>query len=83
VRVLVVEDERFLAEALQTGLRRQGMAVDIALDGEEALRRIAVHESWTATSPASTGTRWRRSSRASTRRSGRSCSRRPGACATR
>lgn len=44
MRVLVVEDERFLAEALQTGLRRQGMAVDIALDGDEALRRIAVHE---------------------------------------
>jgi two-component system response regulator VanR len=42
VRVLIAEDERFLAEALQTGLRREGMAVDVALDGDEALRRVAV-----------------------------------------
>jgi two-component system response regulator VanR len=44
VRVLIAEDERFLAEALQTGLQREGMAVDVALDGDEALRRIAVTE---------------------------------------
>jgi two-component system response regulator VanR len=44
VRVLIAEDERFLAEALQTGLRREGMAVDLALDGDEALRRVAVTE---------------------------------------
>jgi two-component system response regulator VanR len=44
VRVLIAEDERFLAEALGTGLRREGMAVDLALDGDEALRRIAVAE---------------------------------------
>jgi DNA-binding response OmpR family regulator len=33
VRVLVVEDERNLADAIVRGLRRQGMAVDVAYDG--------------------------------------------------
>jgi DNA-binding response OmpR family regulator len=33
VRVLVVEDERNLADAIARGLRRQGMAVDVAYDG--------------------------------------------------
>jgi DNA-binding response OmpR family regulator len=33
VRVLVVEDERTLADAIARGLRRQGMAVDVAYDG--------------------------------------------------
>src|SRR3954464_4562061 len=33
VRVLVVEDEEALAEAVARGLRREGMAVDVALDG--------------------------------------------------
>jgi DNA-binding response OmpR family regulator len=33
MRVLVVEDERHLAEAIARGLRRHGMAVDIAYDG--------------------------------------------------
>ncbi|MDO9352549.1 MAG: response regulator transcription factor [Solirubrobacteraceae bacterium] len=42
MRVLIVEDERFLAEALQTGLRREAIAADIALDGHEALRRIRI-----------------------------------------
>lgn len=44
MRVLIVEDERFLAEALQTGLRREAIAADVALDGDEALRRIQVTE---------------------------------------
>jgi DNA-binding response OmpR family regulator len=34
VRVLVVEDEEALAEAIARGLRREGMAVDVALDGD-------------------------------------------------
>jgi DNA-binding response OmpR family regulator len=34
VRVLVVEDERNLADAIVRGLRRQGMAVDVAYDGK-------------------------------------------------
>jgi len=33
VRVLVVEDERNLADAIARGLRRQGVAVDVAYDG--------------------------------------------------
>jgi DNA-binding response OmpR family regulator len=33
VRVLVVEDERNLADAIVRGLRRKGMAVDVAYDG--------------------------------------------------
>ncbi len=34
MRVLVVEDERHLADAIARGLRRQGMAVDVAYDGD-------------------------------------------------
>jgi DNA-binding response OmpR family regulator len=37
IRVLLVEDERPLAAALARWLRRQGMAVDVAHDGEAAL----------------------------------------------
>jgi len=33
MRVLVIEDERNLADAIGRGLRRQGMAVDVAYDG--------------------------------------------------
>jgi two-component system response regulator VanR len=43
VRVLVVEDEEILAEALQAGLRREAMAVDVALDGEAALELLGVN----------------------------------------
>lgn len=39
VRVLVVEDEAKLANLLRRGLRREGMAVDVAGDGEAALTR--------------------------------------------
>jgi two-component system, OmpR family, response regulator VanR len=44
VRVLVVEDEEILAEALQIGLRRQAMAVDVALDAESALELLGVND---------------------------------------
>lgn len=37
MRVLIVEDHRELAGAIATGLRREGMAVDIVFDGEAAL----------------------------------------------
>jgi two-component system, OmpR family, response regulator VanR len=43
VRVLVVEDEAILAEALQAGLRRQAIAVDVALDAEGALELLDVN----------------------------------------
>ncbi|GAA1789378.1 response regulator transcription factor [Luedemannella flava] len=35
MRVLVVEDERSLADAIVRGLRREGLAVDVAYDGSE------------------------------------------------
>ncbi len=43
MRVLVVEDERDLANAIARGLRRDGLAVDIALDGAAAIEKAAVH----------------------------------------
>jgi DNA-binding response OmpR family regulator len=42
VRVLVAEDDEVLAEAVAVGLRRQGMAVDISLDGDDARTRLAI-----------------------------------------
>ena len=42
VRVLVVEDFEILARTLGTGLRREGLAVDVVLDGDTALERLAV-----------------------------------------
>jgi DNA-binding response OmpR family regulator len=39
VRVLVVEDHRALAEHVAEGLRDRGMAVDVALDGAEAIAK--------------------------------------------
>ncbi|NHC43751.1 response regulator transcription factor [Motilibacter aurantiacus] len=44
MRVLVVEDERVLADALALGLRRAGMAVDVAYDGAAGLERAGVNE---------------------------------------
>jgi DNA-binding response OmpR family regulator len=44
VRVLVVEDERLLADTIADGLRRQAMAVDVTYDGEAALERVAVND---------------------------------------
>ena len=41
MRVLVVEDHEPLARALLAGLRRRGMLVDLALDGADALTRLA------------------------------------------
>jgi DNA-binding response OmpR family regulator len=44
VRVLVVEDEVDLAQAVATGLRREGYAVDVAHDGSEALEKLGYTE---------------------------------------
>jgi DNA-binding response OmpR family regulator len=41
MRVLVVEDHEELAHAVASGLRREGMAVDVALDGADALALAA------------------------------------------
>ena len=37
--MLVAEDEQLLADAIAEGLRREGLAVDVAYDGEAALER--------------------------------------------
>ena len=42
MRVLVIEDDRELAEAVATGLRRAQIAVDVALDGESGLVKALV-----------------------------------------
>lgn len=44
MRALIVEDEPFLAEAIQTGLRRETIAADIVYDGDTALELLAVNE---------------------------------------
>jgi DNA-binding response OmpR family regulator len=44
MRVLVVEDERMLAEAIAEWLRDEAHAVDVALDGAAALERVGVND---------------------------------------
>jgi DNA-binding response OmpR family regulator len=43
MRVLVVDDHEELAQIVATGLRREGMAVDVALDGPAALERASIY----------------------------------------
>jgi DNA-binding response OmpR family regulator len=43
LRVLVAEDHKRLAVALADGLRREGIAVDLAFDGVDALAHVAVN----------------------------------------
>src|SRR5919107_1095272 len=42
MRVLVVEDERALADAIARGLRREGMAVDVAYDGDAGHEKATI-----------------------------------------
>jgi DNA-binding response OmpR family regulator len=44
MRVLVVEDERLLADAVAVGLRREAFAVDVAYDGSAGLERLSVND---------------------------------------
>lgn len=44
MRVLIVEDEPLLAEAIRDGLRLEAIAADTAGDGDTALRLLAVNE---------------------------------------
>jgi len=44
MRILVVEDEAVLADAIAEGLRHEAFAVDVAGDGDAALERLAVNE---------------------------------------
>ena len=43
MRVLVAEDERRVADAVARGLRREGMAVDVAYDGATALDKARLN----------------------------------------
>jgi DNA-binding response OmpR family regulator len=43
MRVLLVEDEERLATTIARGLRREGMAVDVVLDGAAALERASLN----------------------------------------
>lgn len=43
MRILVVDDEVELAEAVARGLRREGYAVDVANDGSEALSKALIN----------------------------------------
>ncbi|MEQ4302895.1 response regulator transcription factor [Plantactinospora sp. B6F1] len=44
MRILVVEDERLLADTVAQGLRRDAHAVDVVHDGGAALERVGVHD---------------------------------------
>ena len=44
MRVIVVEDERYLADAIVRGLRKRGLAVDQAADGAAALAKAELHD---------------------------------------
>ena len=43
MRVLVAEDHERLARAVAAGLRRRGMIVDVALDGDDALAHLGAN----------------------------------------
>jgi len=43
MRVLIVEDEPFMAEAIRDGLRLEAIAADIAGDGDSALQLLSVN----------------------------------------
>lgn len=44
MRVLIVEDQVYLAEAIQTGLRREAITADIVHDGDAALALVDVND---------------------------------------
>ena len=43
MRVLIVEDEPFLAEAIRDGLRLEAIAADLAGDGDTALELLSIN----------------------------------------
>lgn len=43
MKILLVEDEEKLADALSRGLKLKGYAVDVVHDGKKALNRISLH----------------------------------------
>jgi DNA-binding response OmpR family regulator len=64
MRVLVVEDEPYMAEAIRDGLRLEAIAADIAGDGDSALELLSIKMcrvlSWgLARSPGAPSRAWR------------------------
>src|SRR5437763_16119515 len=43
MRVLVAEDDEILAKAVAAGLRREGMAVDVVLSGDDASEHLSAN----------------------------------------
>ena len=43
MRVLIVEDEPYLADAIRDGLRLEAIATDVAADGHAALELLGVN----------------------------------------
>jgi two-component system response regulator VanR len=43
MRVLIVEDEPYLAEGIRDGLRLEAIAADIAGDGDTALELLSIY----------------------------------------
>jgi DNA-binding response OmpR family regulator len=44
MRVLIVDDHLELAETIAAGLRQEGMAIDLAQDGQQALEQATVYD---------------------------------------
>lgn len=44
MRVLLIEDEPYIAEAVAQGLNQAGIAVDVAMDGHRAIELLSVNE---------------------------------------
>jgi CheY-like chemotaxis protein len=57
VRVLIVEDEPYLAEAIRDGLRLEAIAADIAGDGDTALELLGINAAGVRTRGATPGCR--------------------------
>ena len=43
MKLLIVEDEADIVHALQRGLKNEGYAVDVAMDGEDALDFLSLN----------------------------------------
>src|SRR3982074_1340199 len=44
MRILLVEDEARMAQAIKRGLRQAAYAVDVARDGEDALYQVSIND---------------------------------------
>ena len=44
MRVLVVEDEQYMARVLEIGLRREAIATDVVHDGDRAMEKLTVYD---------------------------------------